>query len=100
MKFSLMQQVYIQSDVLNLDAPVGEPGFIVRVDRNIDQAQNYCVRVPSNKQFYWMPQCDLVSANEWLAKEADEVIKSSLVNHALDNKDELAFKAAMRFNNT
>lgn len=95
MQFKLMQQVYIQSDVLNLGAPIGEAGYVVNIDRRIDQGQSYCVRVPSQQKWYWMAGCDLVSADEWLANEAANVIKESLVNEALDKWNVEQFQLAV-----
>ncbi len=94
MKFSLMQQVYIQTDTFNFGAPVGETGYISKVDRDIDQAQPYCVRVPSKKEYWWLPECDLVSADDWLANEAETVVKSAIVDHALDTRDKQTFMCA------
>lgn len=96
MKFAVMQQVFIQSDVLNLGAPVGETGYIVNIDRRIDQGLSFCVRVPSQQKWYWMPECDLEDAASRDAEEADEIIKESIINHALDMKDENAFKIAVQ----
>jgi hypothetical protein len=98
MKFSVMQQVYIQSDTFNLGAPVNETGFVAKIDRHVDQAQEYCVRVPSKKEFYWLPECDLMDASEWLSNNVDNIIQDSIIDFALDHKDEKTFKLAMQKN--
>jgi hypothetical protein len=96
MKFNIMQHVYIQSDVLNLDAPVGETGFIIHIDPRVYNAESYCVRVPSRKDQWWLPECDLIDAEEWLSGSAERAISDSLVNDALDRKDETAFLSLMK----
>lgn len=96
MKFTVMQRVYIQSDTFNFGAPIGETGFIARVDRSIDQAQPYLVRVPTSQKWYWMPECDLVSADEWDENEVDQVIRQSLIDRALDTHDEVTFVSVTR----
>lgn len=91
MKFKLMQHVYIQSDTFNFGAPIGEIGYIARVDRDVDQAEPYRVRIPSKREFYWLPECDIVSADEWLANEAEQVVNAVLINHSLETKDRETF---------
>ncbi|GEO26245.1 hypothetical protein AAC03nite_20300 [Alicyclobacillus acidoterrestris] len=97
MKFQTMQQVYIQSDVLNVEAPIGEIGYVVDIDRDSDRAQRYCIRVPSQKKWFWMPECDLCSAEEWLDVAASMAIEGALVERALDTKDEEGFRAAVQW---
>jgi uncharacterized protein YpiB (UPF0302 family) len=43
-----------------------------------------------------MPECDLVSADEWDENEVDQVIRQSLIDRALDTHDEVTFVSVTR----
>jgi len=96
MEFTLMQEVIIQSDAFSLQLPIGKTGVIAKIDRAVDQAQPYCIRVPWNHEWYWVPECDIADAAEWTSKSAEEVVRESLINGALDRKNKQAFIKAIK----
>ena len=57
---ALMTAVRIISDTLVFGLPIGEVRYIQFIDRrDRDVGTPYFVRVPSSKEGWWMPACDL-----------------------------------------
>ena len=91
-----MQRVLIVSDTLAFDVPVGKDGLIVRIDRRVDEGLSYLVRVPSTKDYWWLPECDLADFSEWASERADDVIAQTMTDYALDTRDQVLFDAYHR----
>lgn len=93
MKFHPMDQVYIVSDTLAYGLPVGEMGYVTAVNRHVDTAFNYCVRVPSKKEAWLVPECDLLTTQEWTERSAEVAIRNALIDKALATGDKALFEA-------
>lgn len=95
MKYHLMQAVVIVSDTLNYNLPVGSAAYVVAIDPHPHRAIPYYIRVSSEKKEYWVPECDLDAANEWISKESEQVIRDSLIDFALRTGNEALFLEQM-----
>lgn len=95
MMFSPMEKVCIISDTLNYGLPTNELGYIIKIDRNADDARTFWVRVPSKQEDWWVPECDLMNYEKWLGESADEAIQETLVNKALETRDKKLFDAVL-----
>jgi len=82
-KYHLMQPVVIVSDTLNFGLPVGSLGYVTDIDPRPYVGVPYCVRVPSEKKNYWIPECDLEPESRWIERESEKVIRDSLIDFAL-----------------
>jgi hypothetical protein len=91
MKYNPMQSVYITSDTLNYGIPVGEQGFIISIDYRVTGLP-YFVRVPSKKEEWWIPECDLLASEEWMEQGIDKLIHSSVIDYALKTKNKEMFE--------
>jgi hypothetical protein len=75
MKYALMQDVVIQSDTLNLGLPVGKTAYVVLVETE-----------------FWVPGCDLIPADEYIAQATESVLRESLIDHALRTGNKALFE--------
>lgn len=91
MKHALMQSVVIQSDTLNLGLPVGKTAYVVLVDFRPFNGLPYFIRVPADKKEFWVPECDLVASDEYIAQESEKVLRESLIDFALRTGNKALF---------
>lgn len=87
MKFKAMDRVRIVSDTMNFDLPVHAIGYVQQVDRHIDTGLPYLVRVPTKKESWWVPECDIESDEQWTSSVIEGVLKELVINHALDTRN-------------
>lgn len=92
MKYAIMQPVYICSDTLGYDLPIGKSGFVVATNPVLYSALRYCVRIPEEQEDYWLPECDITTAEAWIAKESERIIQTSLIDFALATRNRPLFK--------
>jgi hypothetical protein len=95
MKYHLMQPVIIVADTLNFGLPVRSLGYVTDIDPRPFVGVPYYVRVPSEQKGYWIPECDLEPASQWIAKESDKVIQESLIDFALRTGNKAMFMAQL-----
>lgn len=91
MKYEVMQPIVVVSDTLKYDLPIGEAGFVLVVNRSISHGLQYNIRVPSKKDGWWVPECDIMDAEEWATQGANHQINQSLMNFALETKNRELF---------
>ena len=93
---NLMTTVRIISDTLAFGLPIDEVGYIRFIDRrNRDTGTPYYVRVPSSKEGFWMPECDLQPEEDYIQRVANEVINHITIDHSLATKNRTLFDAVM-----
>lgn len=91
-----MTAVRILSDTLALGLPVGEVGYIQHIDRHsMDTGTPYYVRVPSSKDGWWAPECDVQPEEEYIQSTANEVIESVMIDHSLATRNRALFDKLM-----
>lgn len=96
MKFYLMQPVMIVSDTLNYGLPVGSPAYVIMIERPGFIGTPYYIRVPSEQKEYWVPECDLDRADDWIAEESENVIQNALIDFALATRNKTLFEKQTR----
>ncbi|GAB7386216.1 hypothetical protein BSNK01_00510 [Bacillaceae bacterium] len=75
----LMTRVIIQSDILNLGLPIGKEAYIIALNRRVDTAYRYLIRVPSLQKEFWVVENDIRPLSESetsidYSRAAEEVI--------------------------
>lgn len=93
MKYHLMQPVIIVADTLNYGLPVRFLGYVVDIDPRPYVGVPYYVRVPAKQTGYWVPECDLEPASQWMAQESEKVVRDSLIDFALRTGNKALFAA-------
>lgn len=91
----LGQKVFIVSDSLEQNLPMGEYGYIIAYDRNADNIFDYVVRVPKMNKHYFVPACDIETEEVLVQREVDRVEKEALIDYALATKNEELFRRVM-----
>ncbi|MCC2683606.1 MAG: ATPase [Paenibacillaceae bacterium] len=85
-------KVYIVSDSLEQNLPIGDYGYIIAYDRNADNIFDYVVRVPKANKHYYLPACDIETEEVLMAKEAERLEREALLDYALATKNEELFR--------
>ncbi|WJH37133.1 ATPase [Paenibacillus aurantius] len=91
----LGQKVYIVSDSLEQNLPVGDYGFIIAYDRNADNVFDYVVRMPKSNKHVFVPASDIEGEDILLQQEADRVEREALIDFALATRNEDLFNRIM-----
>jgi hypothetical protein len=91
----LGQKVYIVSDSLEQNLPLGDYGYIIAYDRNADNIFDYVVRVPKMNRHYFVPACDIETEEVLIQREVDRLEKESLIDFALATRNEELFQRVM-----
>lgn len=90
-QYNIMDEVAIVSDTLNFGYPVGQKGYITHINPDAMNAYAYVVRVPSTKEAWLMPECDLMPWTMYLSKSVNNAVHTYYTNQALDNGNEDLF---------
>lgn len=96
MRFTLMQHVVVQTDTLAYGFPIGSDGYMLEIDRRVDQALTYLVRFPAKKENWWVPECDLLDYEESMEMDAEHVISTVMTDYALSIKSRRVFDAYIK----
>lgn len=91
MKFKPGDDVVIVEDTFDFGLPMNTSAKVLRIDRNMDQAQNYCIRVPAKKESWWVTEQDIEFASVVNAEQANSLIHNHLLDLSLDTKNEALF---------
>jgi hypothetical protein len=87
----LGQKVFIVADSFEQSLPIGEHGYIIAYDRNVDNVFDYVVRVPKVNKHFFVPVSDIETEELLLKQEADRVEKEALIDFALATHNESLF---------
>src|SRR5690554_1888554 len=91
--FRLGQKVFIIEDSFEQNLPVGDYGYVIAYDRNVDNAFDYVLRVPNMGRHVYVPAEDIQLEEVLIRKAADRVEKDALIDYALaTNNEELFFR--------
>ncbi|OGX61021.1 MAG: ATPase [Paenibacillus sp. RIFOXYA1_FULL_44_5] len=93
--FQLGEKVYIISDHLEQNLPVGDYAYIIAYDKNKDNVFDYVIRVPKMNKHFLVPASDIELEEELLRQEAERVEKEALLDYALASKNEALFLSIM-----
>lgn len=91
----LGQKVIIVADILEQNLPVGEYGYIIAYDRNVDSVFEYVVRVPKVNKHFFVPGQDIETEELLLRQEAERIEKEALIDFALATRNEALFRRVM-----
>lgn len=91
----LGQKVIIIGDSFEQNLPIGGHGYIIAYDRNVDNAFDYVVRIPSANKHIYVPSTDIELEETLLALEADRIEKEALIDFALATHNEDLFHWVM-----
>ncbi|GGE01725.1 ATPase [Paenibacillus nasutitermitis] len=88
-------KIVIVSDLFEQNLPVGEYGYIIAYDRNVDNAFDYIIRVPKANRNFFVPAADIELEEVLYQLEAERVERESLIDFALATHNESLFRRLM-----
>jgi len=91
----LGQKVYIVSDMLEQNLPIGEYAYIIAYERNADNIFDYVIRVPKLNKHFFVPAGDIEVEEVLVRQEAERVEKEALLDFALATRNEDLFRRIM-----
>jgi hypothetical protein len=91
----LGQKVVIVADQFEQNLPIGEYGYIIAYDRNVDNAFDYVIRVPKVNKNFFVPAEDLELEATLIQLEVERVERESLIDYALATHNEELFRRVM-----
>ncbi|GGG09257.1 ATPase [Paenibacillus abyssi] len=94
--WKLGQKVIIVNDQFEQNLPVGEYGYIIAYDRNVDNAFDYIVRVPKANKNFFVPKGDLELEEVLIHAEVERATREALIDYALATHNEELFKRIMK----
>lgn len=94
----LGEKVYIVGDSIEQDLPIGDYGYIIAYDRNVDNLFDYVIRIPRLNKHFYVPADDIEPESVLLEEEVSRIEKESLIDYALATKNEELFYHIMNGN--
>jgi len=91
----LGSKIVIIADTFEQNLPIGEYGYIIAHDRNVDNVFEYVVRVPKVNKHFFVVGNDIESEELLLQQEADRIEREALIDYALASKNEPLFRFLM-----
>ncbi|MFC4767950.1 IDEAL domain-containing protein [Effusibacillus consociatus] len=88
----LGQKIVIVNDSFEQNLPIGEYGYIIGRERNSDSAFDFIIRVPSKDRHYYVPAADIESEEVLIKRQAEEVERQALIDHALATGNKQLFE--------
>ncbi|MEX2461608.1 MAG: ATPase [Paenibacillaceae bacterium] len=89
----LGQKVIIVADSFEQNLTIGDHGYIIAYDRNVDNAFNYVVRIPKINKHIFLPSADIELEEVLLGQEAERIEREALIDYALaTNNAELFYR--------
>ncbi|RXZ79832.1 ATPase [Paenibacillaceae bacterium] len=93
--WKLGQKIVIVADQFEQNLPVGEYGYIIAYDRNVDNAFDYIIRVPKANKNFVVPKTDIELEEVLIQYEVERVEREALIDFALATHNEELFKRIM-----
>ncbi|GGG81252.1 ATPase [Paenibacillus radicis (ex Gao et al. 2016)] len=87
----LGSKVVIIADQYEQNLPVGEYGYIIAYDRNVDNVFDYVLRVPAANRNFLIPDEDVELEEVLIQEEVDRVEREALIDYALATYNEELF---------
>ncbi|MDB5055989.1 MAG: ATPase [Bacilli bacterium] len=91
----LGQRVIIVADSFEQNLIIGDHGFIIAYDRNVDNAFDYVVRIPKLNKHVFLPSADIELEEVLLKQEASRIERESLIDFALATNNAELFHRVM-----
>lgn len=88
----LGQKVYIVADSFEQNLPVGDYGYLIAYDRNVDNVFDYVVRVPKINKHFFVPASDIELEEVLIQQEVDRLEREALIDYALATRNEELFR--------
>jgi hypothetical protein len=88
-------KVIFISDRFELGLPIGDHGFIIAYDRNVDNVFDYVVRAPKLNKHFFVSSEDIELEEVLLEREAERIEKEALIDFALATRNEALFQRIM-----
>jgi hypothetical protein len=84
---ALMTRVKIVSDILNLGLPIGQEAYIIALNRQVNVAFQYLIRVPALQKEFWVVEQDIVPLTEAdTVKDYSREAEQALIDAALQTR--------------
>jgi hypothetical protein len=91
----LGQKVIIVADSFEQNLTVGDHGYIIAYDRNVDNAFDYVVRIPKLNKHIFLPSADIELEEVLLSQEASRIEREALIDYALATNNAELFHRIM-----
>lgn len=91
----LGQKVIIVADSFEQNLTIGDYGYIIAYDRNVDNAFDYVVRIPKLNKHIFLPSADIELEEVLLNQEAGRIEREALIDYALATNNPELFHQVM-----
>jgi hypothetical protein len=91
----LGQKVIIVADSFEQNLTVGDHGYVIAYDRNVDNAFDYVVRIPKMNKHIFLPSADIELEEVLLSQEASRIEREALIDYALATNNAELFHRIM-----
>jgi hypothetical protein len=91
----LGQKVIIVADSFEQNLTMGDHGYIIAYDRNVDNAFDYVVRIPKMNKHIFLPSADIELEEVLLSQEASRIEREALIDYALATNNAELFHRVM-----
>lgn len=91
----LGQKVIIVGDSFEQNLTIGDHGYIIAYDRNVDNAFDYVVRIPKMNKHIFLPSADIELEVVLLSQEASRIEREALIDYALATNNAELFHRVM-----
>jgi hypothetical protein len=91
----LGQKVIIVADSFEQNLTIGDHGYIIAYDRNVDNAYEYVVRIPKMNKHIFLPSADIELEEVLLSQEVDRIEREALIDFALATNNAELFHRVM-----
>jgi hypothetical protein len=91
----LGQKVIIVADSFEQNLTIGDHGYIIAYDRNVDNAYEYVVRIPKMNKHIFLPSADIELEEVLVSQEVDRIEREALIDFALATNNAELFHRLM-----
>ena len=91
----LGQKVIIVADSFEQNLTIGDHGYIIAYDRNVDNAFDYVVRIPKLNKHIFLPSADIELEEVLISLEASRIEREALIDYALATNNAELFHRVM-----
>jgi hypothetical protein len=91
----LGQKVIIVADSFEQNLTIGDHGYIIAYDRNVDNAFDYVVRIPKMNKHIFLPSADIELEEVLFRQEASRIEREALIDYALATNNAELFHRVM-----
>jgi hypothetical protein len=88
--------VIIIADSFEQNLTIGDHGYIIAYDRNVDNAFDYVVRIPKMNKHIFLPSADIELEEVLLKQEVSRIEREALIDYALATNNAELFHRVMK----